>query len=160
MTSQELFAWGAILYLGSAQVVHALGVDCGTPPEMAAVKLFEIIEDPRIDLDRGNVHTSVFSDKLLSRSSNESVNIILRSARSTYQDNRTGSPLSDRLLSPPTLVQGLSKESPIGRDATVRVLSLSTRGKIEQRMAITCERGMWKIEGLSYGPPEGSNPLK
>lgn len=126
--------------------------DCSMAPEQASVRLFEYLEDPNFKLSSDQEYSAIFSKKLLSSSSAMSVNAAIRAARSTYQDNRTETPLSQRLAAPPALVSRQDSSFNPRGEATIRILSLSTRGKIEQRMSITCEAGQWKIESLSYGP--------
>lgn len=130
-----------------------MGVSCSTPREVAAVQLFEYIEDPRFNFDSREEYQNLFSVRLLKGSSSSTVTSLLREARSTYQDNRSETPLSRRLLAPPSIIEQRGSSPRNEGETTVRVLTLSSRGKIEQRMSITCEDGLWKVDSLSYGPP-------
>ena len=129
-------------------------VGCSTPPEQAAVRLFEYIEDPNLQVGSPQAYEAIFSKRLLASSSTSAVDSAIKSARSTYQDNRTETPLSRRLAAPPALIPKEDKSFNARGDATVRILSLSARGKIEQRMAVSCEIGDWKVQSFSYGPQD------
>ena len=136
------------------------GVECSVPPQQAAVRIFEYLEDPDFEFDSEEVYRAIFSKRLLSSSSNSSVNYAIRSARTTYQGDRNETPLSRRLAAPPVLFTRNNSSFNQRGEATVRILSLSTRGKIEQRMSITCESGLWKAESFSYGPPEEAGGIR
>lgn len=137
-----------------------VGVDCFVPPQHAAVQIFEYLEDPDFQINSEDAYRAVFSSRLLSSSSNSSVNSALRSARSTYQSGRNETPLSRRLAAPPVLLTRDSSSFNQRGEVTVRILSLSSRGRIEQRMSLTCESGLWKAESFSYGPPEEIGSIK
>lgn len=146
--------------VGVANSGGIVGVECSVPPQRAAVQIFEYLEDPDFQFDSEEVHRAIFSKRLLSSSSNSSVNSAIRSARITYQGDRNETPLSRRLAAPPVLFTRDSSSFNQRGEATVRILSLSSRGKIEQRMSITCESGLWKAESFSYGPPEETGGIK
>jgi hypothetical protein len=141
-----------IACVGNAQPVVAQiqGVVCSVPAPQAAVQIFEYIEAPNFQFDSAEEYRAIFSRRLLSSSSNTSVNAAIRSARSTYQGDRNETPLSRRLAAPPVLLTRDSSQS----GATVRISSLSTRGRIEQRMSLICESGVWKADSFSYGPSD------
>ena len=140
--------------VGNVQSGGIGGVECVVSPQQAAVQIFEYIEDPEFQFDSEDVYRTIFSRKLLLSSSSTSVNSTIRSSRNIYQGARNETPLSRRLAAPPVLITRDEESSNKRGEATVRILSLSARGKIEQRMSITCESGLWKAESFSYGPPE------
>ena len=129
-------------------------VPCGVDPREAAVQLFEFIENPSLEFNSDAIYRQVFSRRLLQSSSQSAVNSVIKQARSTYLGAGSETPLSRRLVAPPTLVQSDEPSFNPRGGATVRLLSLTSRGKIEQRMAVTCEEDFWKIESLSYGPTD------
>lgn len=141
-----------VIALANARVVT---VNCSVRAEDAAVRLFEYIENPGFEFDSPEVYRSVFSKRLLGSNSNSTLNSVLKAARSTYQDQGGGSatPLSGRLLSPPTSIPPPEPSFNQNASKTIRIPTLSTRGMIEQRMSLSCEDGLWKIDSLSYGPP-------
>ena len=127
---------------------------CRIDPREAAVHLFEFIEDPSLELDSDGAYRQVFSRQLLQYSSKLALNSVIKQARSTYLGAGSETPLSRRLVTQPSLVQSDEPSFNPRGGATVRLLSLTSRGKIEQRMAVTCEEDSWKILSLSYGPTD------
>jgi hypothetical protein len=150
-----------LLAVCGTTVAGPMPVQCTTPPEQASVRLFEYIEDPKVDISSRSSQEAVFSRRLLTTSSPAAIEGALRNARTTYQGNQSDTPLSRRLVAPPVLVPKEDSSWNTRADATVRVLSLSARGKIEQRMAVSCQSGEWKVESFSYGPQsQTSAPIK
>ena len=132
------------------------GVRCSTPPQDAAVNIFEYLENPDFEFGSEEVYRTIFSKRLLSSSSNATVNSAIRSARRTYQNNRAETPLSHRLAAPPMLISPNDRAFNQRAEVTIKILSLSARGKIEQRMSLTCESGLWRVDSFSYGPQQFS----
>jgi hypothetical protein len=145
-----------LLMVAMMSSASAGGVRCSTSPQQAAVEIFEYLESPDFEFGSEEVYRAIFSRRLLSVSSNAAINSAIRSARGTYQDNRAETSLSHRLVAPPMLIRpddgGFNQRA----EVTVKILSLSARGKIEQRMSLTCESGFWRVDSFSYGPQEFS----
>ena len=144
------FVGGILMVVAGA--ANAGGVSCSERPEVAVVRLFEYVESPPPNSDQ--FVRSLFSERLLRSSSGASVAGVIDSARSTYQIGKQNEPLSGRLLGEPRQLPSSSGSFNPRGQATVRLLALSGRGKVEQRMSISCQEGLWRIESLSYGPPE------
>ena len=153
-SKRALVALAAVLIHTSSQSGGPEPVSCTLPPEPAAVRLFENIEDPTLEIGSLQAYEVIFSRRLLASSTIRAVDSAIQTSRNTYQDNRSEAPLSRRLAAPPILVSKDDKSFNIRGDVTVRILSLSTRGKIEQRISISCEGSNWKVQSFSYGPQE------
>jgi hypothetical protein len=121
--------------------------------ETAAVSFFEYVESP-LGLDSlPSKGRQIFSASIIEAGSLDSAIQTIKTARATYGIDKLRDPLSDRLIgAPKELASGQAGFNPRAQKS-IRILALSERGKVEQRVAFSCENGVWKVVSLSYGPP-------
>lgn len=130
-------------------------LSCNYPPDIAAISFFEFFETPGTEKLIFSESSILFSRRIIESNSLRSVIDLIREVQYTYSLNNSEIPLSSRLLDRPRLIDTSQRGFNKSVDASsIMVLALSSRGKIEQRISMVCESGSWKVDSLSYGPPE------
>jgi len=119
---------------------------CSAPPQEAALAFFEFIETPGSESGVQKMAHQIFSASLLSRESTDGVVKFVASTKRTYGFDKFDRPLSQRLAGEPQV-------SSVSDEVSIRILALSPRGKVEQRVSFRCEDRLWKVLSFSYGPP-------
>ena len=159
--SSRTYLWNPLCILAAAAVVqveaYAGGqptppMPCSVPPQIAAVSFFEFIESPNGQENLRRDGPKVLSRTLMQSSSQTDIIDVLRSARQQYSFDKYEVPLSRRLAGEPqVLSQGQPGWNPRAQ-FSFRILALSARGSIEQRVSLVCEDSVWKVASFSYGP--------
>jgi hypothetical protein len=125
---------------------------CSVPPQIAAVSFFEFIEAPNGEENLRRDGPRVLSRTLMQTSSQRDIIGVLQSARQQYSFDKYEVPLSRRLAGEPQMLrQGQPGWNPRAQ-FSFRILALSSRGSVEQRVSLVCEDSVWKVVSFSYGP--------
>jgi hypothetical protein len=129
-------------------------VPCSYPPQVAAISFFEFVESPGSEERLRDQSRKILSKELLATSPLPQVVETLASAKRQYALDKRSLPLSGRLAGEPQLLtQGKPGWNPRAQ-VSVRIQAFSSRGRVEQRVALNCEDTTWKVVSFSYGPPE------
>lgn len=126
---------------------------CSAAPQAAAVSFFEFIEAPGGEDRLVQTSARILSATLRQTTPPGDIARTIKSIKAQYGLDRKEVPLSRRLDGyPKVLAPGQPGFNPRAQQS-VRILALSSRGKVEQRVALTCEDSVWKIVSFAYGPP-------
>lgn len=134
--------------LGQAQSsTPNLPLPCTVEPQVVAVSFFELIESRDGEPRLADLREQVLSRQLLT--SFRDVQFLIRRTKDEYDIDQHEAPLTSRLVGSPQIVDPVNPEA----DVSVKLLALNARGKVEQRVSLTCESQLWKVVSFSYGRP-------
>ncbi|WP_157649616.1 hypothetical protein [Burkholderia ubonensis] len=121
----------------------------GTAPQIAAIQFFNTIEQPNSASYVVRYGPMIFSRSFLDQRSPSQINEFILDQKKRFGLEDVDRSFKDRLERVPQA----PKFKPSG-DVTVNLVALSGRGRILQRVTLTCESGIWKVSGFAYGAEE------
>lgn len=152
-------AWHTVLLMAATAATQMQAfagptppLPCSVPPQVAAVSFFEFVESPNGEEKLRRLGTKVLSQRLTRTTSQQAIIEVVRSARQQYSFDKHEVPLSKRLAGEPQLLNPRQEGFNSRAEVSVRILALSSRGSVEQRVSLACEESVWKVVSFSYGP--------
>jgi hypothetical protein len=139
--------------VNAQDVIKSLPLNCKSKPNDAAVAFFSLVESPGGEDAIRSEASTLFSKRLLAQESPDTIADFVNLTKKSFEINTEERPLSDRLTVYPESAPIQSGDNQYSRDVAVKLVALSPRGKLDQRVTLTCEEGVWKVVGFSYGPP-------